>query len=291
MSLSARMAYASTTSRLLSTQMSAISMTDDPPSHSPREASKGRPATPQRVAIVTGGAGGIGFACAQRFATAGASVVIVDRDMQSALDAVQALPRLELGHLALAADVTSPGEVQGSVEATVGALGSPAILVNCAGLLFPTRFLDISFEEWNEVIAVSMTGTFLFSQACLPGMIESRFGRIINFSSTAGKSVSTLGGAHYTAAKAGVLGLTRALAKEASEFGVTVNAVCPGLIDTEMVRGQCSRDELDAYARSFPVGRLGSPEEIADLVFFLASSDAAYITGASIDINGGDLLV
>ena len=170
-------------------------------------------------------------------------------------------------------------------------LGQPTILVNCAGILLPTRFLDISLEEWNEVIAVSMTGSFLFSQACLPGMIDSRFGRIINFSSTAGKSVSTLGGAHYTAAKAGVLGLTRALAKEASEYGITINAVCPGLIETEMVRSQCSQEDLDTYARSFPVGRLGSPEEIADLVYFLSSREAGYITGASIDINGGDLLV
>ena len=247
--------------------------------------------TPPPAAIITGAARGIGFACAQRFASVGVSVAVVDRDMQSALAAVQALPAPELGHLALAANVTSPTEVQSSVDATVEALGSPAILVNCAGILYPTRFLDISFEEWNDVIAVSMTGTFLYSQACLPGMIEARFGRIINFSSTAGKSVSTLGGAHYTAAKAGVLGLTRALAKEASEFGVTVNALCPGLIDTEMVRSQSSQDELDTYARSFPVGRLGSPEEIAELVFFLASHDAGYITGASIDINGGDLLV
>jgi 3-oxoacyl-[acyl-carrier protein] reductase len=252
---------------------------------------QGRLVMPPLVAIVTGAAQGIGFACAQRFAGEGVSVAVVDRDLQAAQNAVQALPRSELGHLALAGDVTSPDEVRSSVAATVEALGSTAILVNCAGILFPTRFLDISLEEWNEVIAVSMTGTFLFSKACLPGMIESRFGRIINFSSTAGKSVSTLGGAHYTAAKAGVLGLTRALAKEASEYGVTVNAVCPGLIDTEMVRSQCSEDELDRYARSFPAGRLGTPQEIADLVFFLASPEAAYITGASIDINGGDLLV
>jgi 3-oxoacyl-[acyl-carrier protein] reductase len=122
-------------------------------------------------------------------------------------------------------------------------------------------------------------------------MIEAGWGRIVNFSSTAGKSVSTLGGVHYTAAKAAVLGLTRAIAKEVASSGVCVNAVCPGLIETEMVHETCSDADLADYARSFPIPRLGQPSEVAALVTYLCSDDAAYITGASLDINGGDLMI
>ena len=121
-------------------------------------------------------------------------------------------------------------------------------------------------------------------------MKKNGYGRIVNLSSSAGRSVSTLGGAHYTTSKAAVLGFTRALAREMAPHGITANAVCPGLIDTEMVRQNCSPERLRAYERSFPVSRLGTPEEVARLVVFLCA-DADYITGASIDINGGDLMV
>ena len=114
---------------------------------------------------------------------------------------------------------------------------------------------------------------------------------LINFSSTAGKNVSTVGGAHYTAAKAGILGFTRHLAKEEARHGITVNAVCPGLIDTEMVRSTISSKRSQENANSFPISRLGTPEEVAELVAFLASNRASYITGASLDINGGDLMI
>jgi len=117
------------------------------------------------------------------------------------------------------------------------------------------------------------------------------YGRVVNVSSTAGKSVSTLGGAHYTASKAGLLGLTRAAAKELGPFGITVNAICPGLIDTELTREHATPEALAAYARTFPIPRLGTPQEVADLITFLAAAAAGYITGASIDINGGDLMI
>lgn len=122
-------------------------------------------------------------------------------------------------------------------------------------------------------------------------MQANKWGRIVNFSSSAGKNISTVGGAHYTAAKAGILGFTRHLAKEAAEFGITVNSVCPGLINTEMVRSTIDDNRVQAYADSFPINRLGTSEEVADLVIFLASDKASYITGASIDINGGDLMI
>ena len=170
-------------------------------------------------------------------------------------------------------------------------LGPVDILVNNAGVLRPTKIVDIDEDEWDLVVDVNLKGTFLCSQAVIPGMRSRRWGRIVNLSSTAGKNVSTMGGAHYTAAKAGVLGLTRHTASEVAQDGVTVNAVCPGLIDTAMTRTTITTDQADAYAASFPIPRLGLPEEVANLVAFLATDQAAYITGASLDINGGDLMV
>ena len=126
--------------------------------------------------------------------------------------------------------------------------------------------------------------------AVLEGMREISHGRIINLASSAGRSVSTLGGAHYTASKAGVIGLTRALAKELGPHGITANAICPGLIDTPMVQDNCAPERVREYADSFPIRRLGTPAEVAELVRFLVS-DGAYITGACLDINGGDLMV
>jgi NAD(P)-dependent dehydrogenase (short-subunit alcohol dehydrogenase family) len=241
--------------------------------------------------MITGGGRGLGFACAQRLAEDGAAIVIVDRNGDAARSAVAALPGGPDRHLAVGGDVTDRASIEAAVALASNEIGSPTMLVNGAGILFPTPFLEISESEWRAVLEVSLTGSFLASQVCLPGMIESRFGRIVNFSSTAGKNVSTLGGAHYTAAKAGVLGLTRALAKESAQFGITVNAICPGLFDTDMAHENCSPEQLAAYAESFPIKRLGEPEEIAALVAFLCGSEAAYITGAALDINGGDLMV
>jgi NAD(P)-dependent dehydrogenase (short-subunit alcohol dehydrogenase family) len=157
--------------------------------------------------------------------------------------------------------------------------------------MFRTRIQDISLEEWENTLKVNLTGPFLLTKAVLPLMKKSGYGRIINVSSSAGRSVSTLGGAHYTASKAGLLGLTRATAKELASLGITVNAICPGLIDTQMVRKTTKEEEREAFIASFPIQRLGLPEEIGDLVVFLCSEKASYITGASIDINGGDLMI
>ena len=194
-------------------------------------------------------------------------------------------------YVAVAGDVTSKNDVDRIIRTALDRFGGIHILVNNAGVLYPTRLIDIEEEEWDLVIDVSMKGTYLCTRAALPHMMKQSWGRIINFSSTAGKNVSTLGGPHYTAAKAGVLGLTRATAKEVAAYGITCNAVCPGLIDTEMVQANVSAERLQRYLESFPIPRIGKPEEVAELVAFLASDRSAYITGASLDINGGDLMI
>ncbi len=244
-----------------------------------------------RVAIVTGAGRGMGRAVAIAIGERGGRVVVNDLDSTSAEETAAKLTGKGCDAIAVQADVVDPSGGRRMVDRTVERFGAVHILVNNAGILRPTSVPDISVEEWELVIGVNLKGTFLCSQAVLPSMKDGGWGRIVNFSSTAGKSVSTLGGAHYTAAKAGILGFTRHLAKEVAGDGITVNAVCPGLIDTEMVRSTIDKERIQRYTEGFPISRLGKPEEVADLVAFLASDRAAYITGAAIDINGGDLMV
>ena len=233
----------------------------------------------------------MGFSCASTLAPDCAGVAIIDVDAQAIKQASSKLADLATPHAAFTADVTNADQVRDVVEMVTRSLGAPTILINAAGILRPTRFLDIEESEWDDVVNVSLKGSFLCAKACLPGMVDRGWGRIINFSSTAGKNVSTLGGAHYTAAKAGLLGLTRALATEVAASGVCVNAVCPGLIDTEMSWTYCSAERLAEYVAATPISRLGDPKEVADLVAFLCSDRASYITGAAFDINGGQLMV
>ena len=243
-----------------------------------------------QVAIVTGAAQGMGAAIAGRLAAEGAKVVLSDINAEKVAQVTERINAAGDSALAMRTDVTKEDEVAEMVESTIAHCGTIGVLVNNAGILYPTRIDHVTKAEWDEVIDVNLNGSFLCSKAVLPIMKANKFGRIVNMSSSAGRSVSTLGGVHYTAAKAGVLGLTRGMAKEVAPFGITVNAVCPGLIDTEMARENCSPERLRAYEGSFPIPRLGTPEEVAQLIVFLAT-DAAYITGASIDINGGDLMM
>ena len=244
-----------------------------------------------RVAIVTGAGQGMGRAVSQRLSAGGVRIVANDVNEEAAARTAKGIQEAGGEAIAVAGDVTSSDDVANIVDAALDRYGRIDILVNNAGVLRPTKVIDIEEDEWDWVIAVNLKGTYLCSRAVLPAMRKGGWGRIVNFSSTAGKSTSTVGGAHYTAAKAGVLGFTRHLARETAGYGVTVNAVCPGLIDTEMVRGTIPDDKARAYADSFPIQRMGEPSEVAELVAFLASDRAAYITGASLDINGGDLTI
>lgn len=244
-----------------------------------------------RNVVVTGAGQGMGLAFATAFASQGANVVVADISLEIAQMASQTLRDFRVQVVPVAVDVAKPSEVKSLFAQSVQELGSVDILINNAGVLRPTGTCDIEADEWDFVVDVNLKGTFLCAKEAILLMKAKGWGRIVNLSSSAGKSVSTIGGSHYTAAKAGVLGFTRHVAREVAAHGITVNALCPGLIDTDMVRKTIAPEKIAQYAESFPITRLGSPEEVAALALFLCSDEAGYITGASLDINGGDLTV
>lgn len=241
-----------------------------------------------RVALVTGAARGLGRAAAVRLLERGASVAVNVRDAARAEAVVR-----ELGgrSFAVPGDVGADDVPRQLAERTLEHFGRIDILVNNAALPLTTRFEQITPEEWRRAMEVNLTAPFLLTRAVLPAMKAQGYGRIVNISSTAGRMVSTLGGAHYTASKTGLLGLTRAAAKELGRYGITVNAVCPGMIDTELTRESATSEELERHARGYPIPRLGTAREVADTICFAASEAAGYITGAVFDINGGDLMM
>ena len=244
-----------------------------------------------RSAIVTGAGRGMGRAVAARLAEAGAFVVVNDLMAEAAADTVELLVSRGGKAIAITGDISDSNFVDSLIDRSMGEYGHVNILVNAAGILRRTAVFDMSEEEWDLVMNVNLKGTFLPSKAVLASMRESGWGRIVNFSSTAGKTTSTLGGAHYTASKHAVLGLTRHMAMEEAAHNITVNAVCPGLVNTEMVQHELDDERLKKYTDGFPIHRLGEPAEAAELVAFLASDRAAYITGQGFDISGGDLMV
>jgi NAD(P)-dependent dehydrogenase (short-subunit alcohol dehydrogenase family) len=241
-----------------------------------------------RVALITGAARGLGRATAARLLERGASVAVNVRGAERAEAVARSLGERAL---AVAGDIAKAGVPNDIVRRTLDQFGRLDILVNNAALARSTRFHDLTAEEWRHAMEVNLTAPFLLIKAVLPAMKAQQYGRIVNISSTAGRTVSTLGGAHYTASKAGLLGLTRAAAKELGQFGITVNAICPGMIDTELTHEHAAPELLNNLAANYPVPRLGTALEVADLICFAASEAAGYITGASLDINGGDLMM
>jgi 3-oxoacyl-[acyl-carrier protein] reductase len=241
-----------------------------------------------RVALVTGASRGLGRAAAARLLERGASVAVNVRDQARATATVR-----ELGgrSLALPGDLEVDGVTEALVAATLAEFGRLDILINNAALPLTTRFEQIPAAEWRRAVEVNLTVPFLLMQAVVPAMKSRKYGRIVNISSSAGRMVSTLGGAHYTATKTGLLGLTRAAAKELGGYGITVNAICPGMIDTELTRATADSEQLERIAKGYPIPRLGTALEVADLICFAASEQAGYITGAAFDINGGDLML
>ncbi len=187
--------------------------------------------------------------------------------------------------------MTRAASVASMVRRSIDQFGDIDVLVNNAGLLRSTRAADIPAAEWHLVLDANLTGAFLVAHAVYPSMRRRGAGRIVNIASMAGRATSTLGGAHYTAAKAGVLGLSRHLAREWAPDNITVNAVSPGIVDTPMVRDATDDSRREAIRASIPLKRLADPAEIAALVCFLVSDEAAYITGTNVDIHGGELII
>ncbi|NIM46008.1 MAG: glucose 1-dehydrogenase [Nitrososphaeria archaeon] len=244
-----------------------------------------------KVAIVTGAGKGIGKASAKVIAESGAAVVINDINMEIAKVVAHEIVGMGRDAFANRADVSNFTEVEEMVESTLERFGKINILVNNAGIFFPTPVEDIGEKEWDLVMDVNLKGVFNCSKAVLPAMKRQQDGKIVNISSTAGRTGTMLSGVHYAASKAGVLGLTRKLARELAPHNILVNAVCPGSIDTDMLRSAFSSEKLESIVSSYPLARMGRPEEVANLVLFLVSDEASYITGAAFDANGGTVMI
>ena len=233
-----------------------------------------------RVALVTGASRGIGRAIALALAGAGADVVVNCRERgRSAEETADAIRTKGRRALAIAADVSEGGAVEGMVRAAEAELGPVDLLVNNAGVAIPRDLDDLTEADFDRTLAVNLKGAFLCTRAVLPGMRARRWGRVVNISSGAARGAGVIG-AHYNASKAGLEGLTRGYAARLVRDGVTVNAVSPSLIETEMIGAR--RDE---YAKKVPLGRLGMPDEVAQAVLMVVGN--AYMTGQTVPVNGG----
>ncbi|MDZ7373408.1 MAG: 3-oxoacyl-ACP reductase FabG [candidate division KSB1 bacterium] len=246
-----------------------------------------------RVAIVTGAATGIGRAIALQLGRCGAAVVVnYCHSEQEAYNVVQTLYKIGARAEAMRADVTQKKEVDRLVQATLERFGGRIdILVNNAGSLVERCLIaDMREELWDEVIALNLKSVFLCSQAVLPTMKKQGWGRIVNIASIAGRNGGGLGATHYSAAKAGVIAFTKGLAKELARTGITVNAVNPGVITTPYHDKFTAPEVRQRFLELIPLGREGTPDEVAAAVVFLASEHASYITGETIEVNGGMLM-
>jgi len=238
-----------------------------------------------RVAIVTGSGRGIGRAIALKLAEVGATVVITDIDEALAGNVVEEIKTMKRQSLAVVADVSSLPDVTRLVDETMAAFGKVDILVNNAGITRDHLLLRMSEEEWDKVLNVNLKSVFLCTKAVLRHMVKQRWGRIISIASIVG-IVGNPGQANYASAKAGIIGFTRTIAKEVGSHNVTVNAIAPGFIDTEMT--QRLKEELrEEIRRRIPLNSFGSPRDVAEAVAFLASEEARYITGQVLNVDGG----
>lgn len=249
-----------------------------------------------KTVVVTGGSRGIGLGIAQRFAEEGANLVLADRDPKVE-DAGEKIKSLGVGALAVACDVTNKAEVEGLYERAAAQFGTIDISVQNAGVITIAQLENLTEKEWNHVMGVNSTGVFLCCQAAAKYMIRQRSGRLINSSSAQGRQ-GFIYTPHYAASKFAVIGMTQSLAKELAPYGITVNAICPGIIETDMwayndehwgkLLGNYKPGELmKEWIQGVPLKRGGNAKDIAGLVSFLASDDASYITGQAVNVDGG----
>ena len=244
-----------------------------------------------KIVIVTGAASprGLGKAISRLFAQHGATVVITDLDGAQADQAAGDLPGE--GHIGLAGSVTSKSDCDAVAKAVLDACGTIDVLVNNAGITQPLKLMQIEAENYEAVMDVSLRGTLYMSQAVIPTMRAKRSGSIVNLSSvSAQRGGGIFGGPHYSAAKAGVLGLTKAMARELAPDNVRANAICPGLIDTDITGGMMTDDKRAEILAGIPMGRTGTPQDVAGCALFLASDLSSYCTGTEVDVNGGSLI-
>ena len=251
------------------------------------------PDNPLRVAIVTGAARGIGAATARRLATDGMAVGILDLDVSSCTDTVAAITNAGGSAIAVGADVSKDDQVEAAVGTVAAELGPPTVLVNNAGVLRDNLLFKMSEDDWDTVLNVHLRGAFLMSRSVQKHMVDQRYGRIVNLSSSS--ALGNRGQANYSAAKAGLQGLTKTLAIELGPFGITVNAVAPGFIATDMTAATAARlgvtfeDFQATVAAQVPVRRIGEVDDVAYVISFLASEGAGYVSGQVIYVAGGPL--
>jgi 3-oxoacyl-[acyl-carrier protein] reductase len=242
-----------------------------------------------KTAIVTGSAQGIGRAIAESLAQAGADIAVADLDPGRSLETVGAIEKLGRRALNLKVNVADTNDTKAMVEQVLKAWGKIDILVNNAGITRDGLLLRMKDEDWNLVLQINLNGTFNCTKAVLQPMTKQRYGRIVNIASIVGV-IGNAGQANYSASKAAVIGFTKTVGREYASRNVTVNAVAPGFIDTAMTHG-LPTDVKDTLLKQIPLGRLGTPGDVAAAVRFLVSEEAAYITGHVLHVNGGMLMV
>jgi 3-oxoacyl-[acyl-carrier protein] reductase len=247
----------------------------------------------ERVAIVTGAARGIGAATSRRLAADGMAVAVLDLDEAACAGTVKEISNAGGRALAVGADVSNGEQVRGAVERVAAELGQPTVLVNNAGVIRDNMLFKMTEDDWDTVLGVHLRGAFLMSRAAQKYMVDQRYGRIVNLSSSS--ALGNRGQANYSAAKAGMQGFTKTLAIELGQFGVTVNAVAPGFIVTDMTASTAARmgmpfeDFQAAAAGQIPVRRVGQPDDVAHTISFLASEGAGFVSGQVIYVAGGPL--